>query len=268
MTLLPQKLMTLMASLSLLLFLPCNSSAQENIAIAVGEWPPYISQDQQYDGVIVHLIRDIFADMGIKVTIDFLPWTRAYKAAKNGRYAATAIWMEKEERKTDFLYSDKVLEEQFVFFHNKALTFDWKTVDDLKKYKVGGIQAYSYGPAIDALIANNAIQIENVNRPQQNFRKLLKDRIDIFPIEVNVGNSILKKYFTLNHRQEITYNTKPFLNNSSFLLFPRSLESSQNLLVMFNQHLQKFKDDGRYESYFEKLKNGYYDKAAGKSKNE
>lgn len=260
MTDLPNKLITIIASLSFFLFFSNLLYAQEKITIAVGNWPPYISQDQEHNGVISHLISDIFDDIGIEISIEFLPWSRAYNETKNGRYAATAIWMEKDERKNDFLYSNEVLSEQFVFFHTKGLPFNWKTIDDLKPYKIGGIQAYSYGPALDKLIANNLVQIEYVNRPQQNFWKLLKDRIDVFPIEINVAKSILNKHFTKAQRQEITYNIKPLLNNSSFLLFPKSLASSKELLVTFNQHLQKFKDDGRYDTYFENLKNGVYDK--------
>lgn len=103
-------------------YLQSNSlQAQEAITISVGEWPPYISQNQKHNGVVSHLIRDIFSDMDIDVSFEFLPWSRAYSETKQGRFEATAIWMDKAERKVDFIYSDSVLIEQFVFSTTKAL---------------------------------------------------------------------------------------------------------------------------------------------------
>ena len=258
---LPFKLITLLYSLSFICSYSNPIQAQETITISVGEWPPYISQDQRHNGIVSHLISDIFSEMGIDVSFQFLPWTRAYNETKQGRYEATAIWMEKAERKIDFLYSDPVLIEQFVFFYSKGLVFNWETIEDLKKFTLGGIYAYSYGPELDKIISEQTVEIETMNRPKQGFKMLLKGRIEVFPLEINVGKSILEKAFSEEERKKITYHDKAFLNNSSFLLFPKSLTGSKDLSEMFNQHLQKFKDTGQYNEYFEKLKDGYYEVA-------
>ena len=233
---------------------------QQKITIAVGEWPPYISQDQKHNGVISHMISDIFADIGIDASIQFFPWARAYNDTVEGLHSATAIWMDKDERKIDFIYSKPVLVEQFVFFHNKALPFDWTSIDDLKNFAVGGVYASSYGPELDQALSAEKIKMERVNHPQQNFKKLLKNRIELFPFELHVGSSILKKHFTTEQQQQITHHPKPLLNNSSFVLFPKALASSKELSVKFNQQLKIIKDNGKYDTYFVKLKQGYYDK--------
>lgn len=248
--------------LSAFLFIYPHSSrvhAEQNMTISVGEWPPYISQDQKHKGIISHLISDIFTDMGIKVSFEFLPWTRAYNETKHGRYQATAIWMEKAERKIDFIYSSPILTEQFVFFHHKRFLFEWETIDDIKKINTGVLHAYSYGTELDKVLSEKNINKQILNRPEQGFEMLLRGRIDILPMEVNVGKSTLKKYFTERQYKRITYHEKPFLNNSSFLLFPKSLPDSKGLSERFNQHLQKFKDNGQYDEYFGRLDNGYYE---------
>lgn len=244
------------------IFIGSNSNrvqAEPSMKISVGEWPPYISQDQKHNGMVLHLISDIFLDMGIKVSFDFLPWTRAYNETKHGRYQATAIWMEKAERKIDFLYSDSILAEQFVFFHHKRFIFNWETIEDIKKFHTGVIYAYSYGPKLDEILSNKNIKTEKLSRPEQGFKMLLRGRIQILPLEVNVGESILKNSFSENEFKKITYHEKAFLNNSSYLLFPKSLTGSKDLTEKFNQQLQKYKDSGQYNEYFKKFKQGYYD---------
>jgi polar amino acid transport system substrate-binding protein len=254
------KLIPCLCFLLFFLFYSTFSQAQEKITIAVGEWPPYISQDQKHDGVVSHIISDVFSELGINTSIKFLPWSRAYNDTMNGLFSASAIWMDKNERRIDFIYSDAVLVEQFVFFHRKGFPFDWQTLNDLKKINMGGLYASSYGPEVDQALTAGDIQMDRVNRPQQNFKKLLKKRIDIFPFEINVGQSIFKKHLSQHEQEQITHHPKPLLNNYSFVLFPKSLIGSEDLVLRFNKQLQKIKGNGQYEAYFEKLKQGYYDK--------
>lgn len=256
----PHKLIGIALSLLILLFCSMSLQAQQKITIAVDEWPPYLSQDLKHSGVIAHMITDVFHDIGIEAIIEFRPWARAYNDTLKGLHSATAIWMDKEERRVDFIYSNPVLEEQFVFFHQTTLPFDWSSIDDLKTFTIGGVYASSYGPEFDQALSTGKLKIERVNQPEQNFKKMLKKRIQLFPFERHVGNSIIKKYFSAEEQQQITYNPKPLLNNLSFLLFPKSLESSQTLADKFNQQLQIIRDNGKYNHYFEKLKQGYYDK--------
>ena len=220
--------------------------AQEKIAIAVGEWPPYISPGQKHNGVISHIIIDIFKDIGIEATLEFQPWSRAYADTAKGMFSATAVWMHKPEREVSFIYSDTVLTERFVFFHKKSLAFDWQSISDLKEFKIGGINASSYGPEFNKALATGEVIINRVIRPQQNFKMLLHDRIQIFPFEVNVGHAMLRSHLTVEEQEQITYHPKAFLNNSSFVLFPRNLKGSQSLSLRFNKQLRKIKDNGKY----------------------
>lgn len=232
--------------------------ADEKITIAVGDWPPYISQDQKHNGVISHIITDVFSDIGIDVTLSFSPWARAYDDTAKGLFSASAVWMHKKEREADFIYSDAVLVEQFVFFHRKDRPFNWQTTQDLTNIIIGGVIASSYGPEIDKALLREELLMDRVIHPQQNFKKLLHNRIDIFPFELNVGHAELEKHFTPEEQEIITYHQKPYLNNSSFLLFPKKITTSQSLLLSFNRSLKKFRASGRYDAYFKDFQQGYY----------
>jgi polar amino acid transport system substrate-binding protein len=250
---------------SILILIPLTflnlALAQENIKIAVGEWPPYISEDQKHNGVIAHIMTDVFKELGINASIHFLPWSRTYADASNGLYAATGVWMHKTNREKDFIYSDAVLTEKFVFFHKRTFKFGWGSIDDLKELTLGGINASSYGPEFDKALTQGELVMNRVIRPQQNFKMLLHNRIDIFPFEINVGQAVLKEHLTLIEQEEITYHPKAYLNNESFVLFPKSLQGSIELQLKFNKQLKEFREDGRYESYFNNFKQGLYDKS-------
>lgn len=113
-------------------------AADEKITVTVGEWPPFLSQKLKDGGIIAQLIRDVFAADGVEAELEFLPWGRSYHEASIGKYNAMGIWMHKPEREAEFLYSDPVLTEQFVFFYREDSPFDWQNLDDLNGYRMGG----------------------------------------------------------------------------------------------------------------------------------
>ncbi|MDX1296854.1 MAG: transporter substrate-binding domain-containing protein [Pseudomonas sp.] len=249
---------TLFVAACLLLGLFTQASEQPELKISVGDWPPYLSSDLKHNGVIAHLISDLLADEGYRVSFQFLPWPRAYSSAAAGHFDATAVWMHKDQREADFLFSAPLLDEQFVFFHLKSLPFDWRSFADLSGMKLGGGLEYSYGPRFDAFLAEGKVKIERVSNDQQNFDKLLKERVTLYPQEINVGYASLRSHFSAADQARITHHPKPLLINRSYLMLPRSLQGSPALLARFNQRLQSYRKSGRYQRYFDDLQQGKY----------
>ena len=229
-----------------------------DITISAGQWPPYLAEELKHQGMIAHMIRDIFADEGYRVRFVFLPWPRAYLEAAQARHQATAVWMHKDERTADFLYSEPVLQEQHVFFHLKQTPFEWQTLEDLRGLILGGVHEFSYGPDFDRALEEGVFQIERVSDDRQNFHKLLRERVAVYPQEINVGYSALWRDFSVEDASKITHHTKPLLNNLSYVLFPIRGQHSEALRARFNARLQAYRDSGRYDTYFQRLREGYY----------
>jgi polar amino acid transport system substrate-binding protein len=251
----------------LTLGLLCSSAhATEPVELnlSVGHWPPYLDDNLPHQGVVAHLISDLLADEGYRVNFQFLPWPRAYAAAARGQYDATAVWMHVPEREADFIYSAPVLEEQFVFFHLKSLPFDWQQFDDLTGMVIGGGLEYSYGPDFDRFLGTGKVQMERVSSDVQNFEKLLKERVVLYPQEVNVGYAALRRAFSQGEQARITHHPSPLLNNLSYLMFPRSLPGSEALRERFDRRLQHYRDSGRYARYFRDLQRGAYEPTPAK----
>lgn len=232
----------------------------EKVSIAVGDWPPYLSEQLKHNGIIGHLLHDLFKEAGYELTLSFYPWSRAYSLAKIAKQDMTGVWMLKPEREEDFHYSDPVLNEQFVFFHLKSTQFDWQSLDDLTGLVMGGGSEYSYGPEFDQALSAGKMTIERVPTKYQNWRKLLLGRIAIYPEEINVGYSSLKQLYPKDKVDLVTHHPKPLLNNVSYLLFPKSADTSLRRLKDFNKQLHSFRKSGRYDMYFKKFREGYYDK--------
>ena len=217
--------------------------------ISVGDWPPFFDQTRPHNGPIAHLISDVFAEEGYRVRFHFLPWNRAYREASLGKQDATAVRMYKSEREREFLFSDPVLNETFVFFYRKNKGFNWSTLEDLRGLTLGGGMGYSYGPAFDDALERGVFKMERMSRNRQNFKRLLIGRIDLFPEEISVGYEVMARELAPEEVSQITHHPKPFLENKSFVMFPKVNKDSKMLREKFNRRLQAFRQSGRYSTY-------------------
>jgi len=95
---------------------------------------------------------------------------------------------------------------------------------NLSDLRLGGSIGYSYGSAFDQAVEDHLLSIEWVASTVLNFRRLLFDRIDAFPEEINVGYHILRRELDPEEASRITHH--------------------------FNDRLQAFRDSGRYDHYF------------------
>lgn len=219
------------------------------LTIAAGEWPPFLSASLPDEGIVAHLIKDVFMEAGYEVEFAFLPWVRAFVEASEGNYDATAVWMFKEDRTVDFHYSAPVLNEEFVLFHKSNKPFKWTSYDDLKGLVIGGGIGYSYGPQFDAAQEEGVFRLLRLESVEQNLKMLAADRIDLYAEEKSIA------YFNLQNTvpelaDQITHHPNSILINQSFLLFPKISMESEALMEAFNQALERFRNEGRYDSYF------------------
>jgi polar amino acid transport system substrate-binding protein len=65
------KCKNLFGAFCLLLGLAAHASEKPQLKISVGDWPPYLSSELKHNGVIAHLISDLLADEGYRVSFQF-----------------------------------------------------------------------------------------------------------------------------------------------------------------------------------------------------
>ncbi|MCP4159560.1 MAG: ABC transporter substrate-binding protein [Deltaproteobacteria bacterium] len=235
-----------------------NSSAEETIRVAVGEWPPYYSENLKHYGPALHIVTEAFALGGIKVHYEFFPWGRALYLVKKGDWDATCCWAKTIERDTFIIFSEPVHPDETVFFHLKEYKFKWKSVEDLKGIEIGATISYSYSEELEAAEKAGKLIIERVPTDELNFRKLLKGRIQIFPLAKDVGYAMLNKVFKPEDVQKFTHHPKPTRVGYLRIAFSKKLKQSKKLKTIFNNGLNILKKNGKYDKYFKESQEGKY----------
>ena len=161
-------------------------------------------------------------------------------------------------RSKHFIYSDTVFESKGVFFYLKEHPFDWNTLEDLKGKTIGAVSGYSNGKTIDEAEKSGILMLEKVPLEQNNFKKLLTKRIELFTSDLDVGYRILNLHFKPEEIQRITHHPKSHYTQSMHLLLSKKVNHNQILMKNFNKGLIRLKASGKYDLYFKESRKGMY----------
>lgn len=217
------------------------------LRLANGEWPPYTGQHLPAHGCDSQVVTEVFAQEGIRVEYQFLPWARGQLLSQNGKVDGTLEWADTpEHRLTHFLSKEPLSRQQWVFFHRKDKPVSWERLDDLHHRSIGLTIGYAYSNAFTDLHKQRPAMFHEAAGDLLNFKKLLTGRIDLFPMERAVGRHLIANNLSAEEQAELTANPKPLAEFSPHLLLSRTLPDNERRMQLFDQGLQRLKASDRY----------------------
>lgn len=223
------------------------ASLANTIRIANGEWIPYNSEFLQHNGCDSWAVAEAFALKGITVEYGFFPWARSYHLALIGEWDGTLAWADTpDHRKEFYLSAEPTSIQEWVFFYRTNDDFDWQNITDLRGKRIGITAGYVYSDVFVSARNDPDMLFEEAASDQANFKKLLNGHIDIFPLERQVGLSILANSFTPEQRNQITYHQKAITAFEPYLLLSRQNPTNEQRVELFNAGWKQLKESGRY----------------------
>ncbi|GGA99749.1 substrate-binding periplasmic protein [Agarivorans gilvus] len=235
------------------------SAANQVVTLSNGEWPPFTSQDLAQQGFISEIVRQAFALQGYNVHYQFLPWARAYRYAESGRVDGSVIWTKTPHRLKTMLFSEPVFQHTYVFFYRAADNFNWREMSDLRGFRIGGSEGYSYGYEFDQAVKRGELNIDYVSSDILNLKKLQAKRIDLFPSDIQVGYYLLKQLFPELQAEQFKHHPKPIVEIETHVLFSKvDLTRGKLLQAAFNKGLQELRANGTYQKLVEQASLSYY----------
>lgn len=229
------------------------------VRVALGEWPPYASQNLRQYGVAAHLLREALATQGLQTQFNFYPWQRVYENIKEGHDEVSPLWVWTEQRAQDVYFTEVLLEGTAVFFHLKDDPFDWHDYPDLQGLRVGGLLSASYPWVETARQQGVTLQMEWVVNERQNFEKLLKGkRIRLFSLDKLVGYDLLHSHFSAADLARVTHHPKAVETWAYRLIVSKRSPRAQQLVAALNKGLRQLKRSGKLAQYLKDAQQGRY----------
>lgn len=229
------------------LYLCCTLSAfseETVVKLAIGEWAPFTSEKEQNGKLAEEVVSAAFGLEGIRVEYAYFPWARSMAMTENGDYDGTFPWLKTADRMEIFHPSqNSLIQDEGVFFHLKTTPFDWKTLEDLKKYRVG----VTIGYANEGIYKKAGIKADAVPKEELNFKKMLGDRIDVYQTSKAVGYYMINKFFTPAEATQFTHHPTPTAMDNYYILFPKKSPKAKFFNEKFDSGFAKLKASGEYD---------------------
>lgn len=220
-------------------------------------WEPFTYKDDQgiLTGLDIEIVKHIFSEPGQVVTYIEAPWPRQLKWLEEGVIHITGSSMKTPEREVYAFFSDPYYKERYFVYVRKGETANYRMskLSDImgSSFRLGVMRGSLYGVEFDQLKGNPSFMnhVEEVATDEQNFTKLLLNRLDGFILEAS-------RMSIEGRRKGIWNKVEPlFLVEENDLHFMISKNASNpEILTRLNAGLKAMRLNGTYQAIFTQFK--------------
>lgn len=145
--------------------------------------PPYaeFTAKGQLVGTAVVAVESMLVDAELEFATDVYPWARSYNLAKSQPNTLIYSIFRNEEREAYFHWFCPLLPKQSIFLFRLAerTDIDVKTVEDLKKYKIGAVRGDAIAKLLQTMGFNKGEHLDLSSDGGVNLKTLYRGRIDL-----------------------------------------------------------------------------------------
>ncbi len=159
------------------------------VVLAATDWCPYSCANSDVTGnrrgLVVDYLEEIFKQLGLELTVQFYPWSRAVSLARRGDQVHGLLSAVHSEA-PDLLFSQvPTMSYRTCVFTRRDSSWQFASPSSLEQLRLGYIQGYGYGGFVDEFIAKHhkseqLMGITGTGGVIQLSRILLAERIDGF----------------------------------------------------------------------------------------
>jgi polar amino acid transport system substrate-binding protein len=219
------------------------------IGTSTGYPPYYFQKDGKLVGLCIDIINYVAKEHGIKAIYQQYPWNRMLYNAKEGNVDAVMPLFKTKERGTYLYFPKQALAmEENRFFTWKQTKIQYSgDFHDLKPYKIGVVNNYSYGKIfdlVDYLLKEEALNDRSL---------LMKFKLKRF--EVGIGNEYVVNFYArqLKLSNNIVF-LKPSVTKDPLYIGFSKAKGHIDLIDKFSLTIAKLKQTERYQEILK-----YYD---------
>lgn len=222
----------------LVLFSSSALAENKTVVLTSLSWPPYSSEKMQGGGASIHVVRTALAAVGFELEVIFYPWQRTvHEARRDKRVDGFFPEYYSKERTRSFFYSDPVGWSPVGFAEHWPGSRHWRTLDDLKEYRIGVVDGYiNYGP-FDAMVAKGEIRTDGSVSDTTNLRKVLAGRVDMAVVDKNSFDYLTRHDPILSKNRENLVFRERLLNLHELFVCFKKTPRGEFLVSLLNKGL-------------------------------
>jgi polar amino acid transport system substrate-binding protein len=209
------------------------------ITLATEENPPLnysTDNGKSLSGLSTEVLKEAGKRAGVDLAFGYFPWNRAYQMAQHDRNTCVYSAVRTEIREKLFKWIGPLSQNTWILFARADRPIALKTLEDAKKYKVGGYQ----GDSKAIYLKQQGFVLDEAGNEEQNINKLKLGRIDLW-----IATSLTGPWIANNYGVKI----KPVLKVKDVEVFAAcNLEMPDSDVKKINEAIKSIKADGSYKN--------------------
>lgn len=234
-------------SFIVLLLLIFNIANSSELRVLTNEEPPTnYKKGNEIVGISVDVVNKLIKELHLDIKIELMTWARAYEISKKNKNVALFTAGRTFQRiQEGFTFLGPIITKQAVLYKSSENSVEVTTLLDIKKnnLKIGAMR----GDWRADYFKDKGFKVYEVSNHEQNLKKLLLGRIDLWAISKIEAQFIAKKANINLSKIALAYK---FQDISSFLMFSKGTST---------QNIRKWKS-----AYKNLQKTDFFDKTAKK----
>lgn len=233
-----------------LVFFACSpwfGAAQDQpLTLVVDNYPPYIDELAQPQGVLTQLVQQSFQSSGVVTELQFLPWQSVPAAAEKAN-TASFLWFKSTKLEQDWLFSDALVDIKQQLIGRTEQNFEPKRWDELRPYRLGVTANYFYGVEFDRARAD--LKLEVAVSDYVSLQNLLSGKVDYVLMDPVVAHQLLQQM--PSPTAKVRYLSKPSLTaQRAYLVCSRNYLPCVDIIRKFNLGLAMQRKAGLDQQLF------------------
>lgn len=219
--------------------------------------PPlkFLDDKAQPGGLDVDVVTAIFNKLKIPIKIELTDaGARLTRNAETGVYDLVMTHSYKPERESYLLYPQQShLRHSWHFFVRKddLGKIRYRTLADLKPWRIGVTKDFSYTPELTAAMADPAYRFQVIPINQLQLRKLIARRIDVVPMSLVTAFAQIREE---GLEGKLDYLPKPLKSSPYYHVWCKARADADTpaLMAAYDAELLHMKRDGRLKALYDK----------------
>jgi len=196
------RVFTIFLSVTICLFSSLTSA--QNIHVITYEESPYaVMVGKTQKGLLVDMLKEMFARSGLQYELRFMPLKRAITTAEFKANHCVLPIVRSQEREANFQWVSPVLVSRYGLFSHQNQSIPLVTLSDAKDYKIGSF----LGGGIGEYLMDLGFQVELTALSVQNIQKLKRGRFEMWAAGLINARELMKKQGVTFVKPELVFYT-------------------------------------------------------------
>ncbi len=227
----------------------------EELKVVTEEWAPYnFTINGEVKGLGTEIVSELLKETGTSSQIKSYPWDRAYKMATTMPNVIIFTMSRNDEREKQFKWIGKIAPREISIFKlKKRKDISAKTLEDLKKYKIGVTSSedsttkYLISKGFE--VGKNLDMVQSEGAEKLNITKFYSNRFDLLPInELSLTYQVKEMGLNIDDVEKIMVLTGQD-DPGYYAAF--SIDTPDETVKKFTDAYKKIVNDGRYKKIYD-----------------